>query len=219
MILKVSNSKAFTLIETIITVSLILFVITLVASSLFLSGKTTTSTNVKNFEEIEKMRVFSQMQKQLACLYFSKGINFCLWADEEVLSGGQSSLIYFLTTMPTKSRGFVLVAYKIVKDKDKKNYLGYKEFPYPAGRLPDKNEGEKFNNAGWTALSYLFEKIQIEYYKNKEDKYPLMRWDGETPPEKIQVILAYRQDKELKKFSFSAFPAISQNKQQEGKIP
>lgn len=215
MTLKISNSKAFTLIETIITTTLILFVITLAASSLFLTGRTIAATSEKNLEEIEKMKVFSQMQKQLTCLYSSENINFSLWGRKETSAQKPSAQIYFLTTMPVQNNGIVGVAYKIIKDENKKKFLGYKEFPCPAGRLLMLNEEKRFEGAGWIELSPLFEEMEIEYYKNIDDATPLTEWEENSIPQKIKITLLYKENNLSGKFSFSVFPAGAEGEERE----
>jgi prepilin-type N-terminal cleavage/methylation domain-containing protein len=91
--------NGFTLLEIIAVISITAIITAIVTASFILTSRTLMIANQFILEENEKMRIYSVLEKQLLCVYYSDSLKFSLYGSETVTSDySNNSNIEFLTS-------------------------------------------------------------------------------------------------------------------------
>lgn len=183
--------RAFTLLEVVITVCLVSIVLTLGFASLFFSAHFSTDQRLRQYKEREFAKIFSQMRRQLLCLYSASARD----KSFEGIKGIEEKKdeLSFLTAAPVFGNGVVEAGYSIAARDDGSHYLAYSEFPF-AGK-------SDYEGGQMVEISAMIDGIKVEYGSG-EQRFD--EWKDTEVPEKIRVTL-YSKDE---KFSFTVVPGI-----------
>lgn len=189
------------MLEVIVAVSLTIFILTAVYSTLYYAGKSTAQTRAQTLKKQEIMKVFFQMRRQLVNLYGNKEQASLLGI--EGLSPKESE-IYFITTGPMNSAGVGEVGYKIKREYEETPSLYYTEFPYP--RLKDPFA---YNNVRdkWHPVSTIIKGFQAEYESQNEW---FREWKKKELPDSIRITLWYEEEPggNLASYTFTVVPGL-----------
>lgn len=203
------RSRAFTLVEVIVVVAVVLILMALITSSLYMGSRGIARTRARVVQKQEIMKHFHQMRRQLinlhqpekgASLLGVKGV-----ADKE-------DEIYFVTTSLNRYQSAGEAGYKIDRNDSGRPWLVYTEFPFPRSdprRFADENPTDR-----WWNSSNVIRGLTLEYQSSNQ-WYD--QWKKDDPPDKIKVTFWYleedpERDKnetpEMKPFTFIVVPGI-----------
>ncbi|MFH1452449.1 MAG: type II secretion system protein [Armatimonadota bacterium] len=200
-IIKNGNTESgFTMLEVLVSLFIVAIVMGLVFTSLFLTTASSKDLIITGSRYNDLMKTYFQMRKQLLCLYESPNSDFILKELPTTQEKGDS--LVFVTSEPSVFRGVVEAQYEIRKDKNKNQYLAYREMPYPGYKLQETGTEDK---RGWTVLSGKITGLNIDY---SSGNLWFTDWDKQSYPEKIRVTLYYKDGKIDKKFSFTVVPSV-----------
>lgn len=141
------NKNAFTLLELLVVITLLLLVFGIIGYSYVSNIKGLTDLSIKSQETVQELSFVNQLSKQIFSSIVKKNINFELEEDR----------ISFYTLYPIFYEGAVRAEYRIEKVKDKYK-VSYMEFPYIDGKLG--NEGLKKTIVGY------FTDLKVEVLQN-----------------------------------------------------
>lgn len=147
---KISEEKAFTLLELIVVITLLSVLFALIGFTFIKNIEGSIYTSEKIYSAVKEISVYNQLEKQI----FSKKTtnkNISILLSENRLS--------FYTGYPIFYTGFVRAEY-VIQEEDNKKVLIYEEFPYIDGQLG--TEGLKKVNLG------KFDNLSIEVIKDRK---------------------------------------------------
>ncbi len=152
MIGQKKNTKAFTLLELIVVITLLSVVFALIGFTFIknIEGSLDVSKNIH--KTISSLSIYNQLEKQIFAKYTPKNQKTVIKLTEDSLS--------FYTGYPIFYEGFVRAEYKIKNTEDNMKLLIYEEYPYVDGKLGE--DGIKKVVLG------KFRDLTIEFIKNKK---------------------------------------------------
>ncbi len=162
------NTKAFTLLELIVVITLLSVVFALIGFTFIKNIEGSLDVSKTIHKTVSSLSIYNQLKKQIFAKYTPKNQKIVIKLSEDSLS--------FYTGYPIFYEGFVRAEYKIEKTKDNKKILIYEEYPYIDGKLG--GDGIKKVVLG------KFKDLSIEFIKNKK---VYKSFNGNKFPEIIKI--------------------------------
>lgn len=202
------KSRAFTLVEMMITLGLVAIVYAITSGILLQIARFSKEGRRVAQSRFELLTQVETLRYQLRTLVYPD--------DFVALSGRRSGLkgrdtITFLTTSGRKLKGLVEVGYKIEETVDPDSAqpthsLFYREFPFRRSelrRLDEQQEGK------WEAVLTGIDAFEFEYTSNRTSWQK--EWTEESPPVAIRVSIR-RVQPNSDKIAFEVTPGIASNR-------
>lgn len=203
---RTDSSRAFTLVEMLLTLALVAMLYTMITSILVQVARHVRVGREIASQRYEFLREIEVLRYQLRALHYPSA-TVGLLAMRGAVKGRDS--IRFLTSRGRKYRGVVEVGYKIegyVDPKDPQSGerfgLFYREFPF---RRQQMRGIEEFEEGRWELLLPNTNLLSLEYSTSGEAWQ--REWDGTLAPRVIRVRID-RAEPSKDRFAFDVTPGM-----------